>query len=412
MQLFVVGKTKNPGLVGLAEDYLLADVTDIDAIRDFALHAKPDFAFLGPEAPIAAGVADMLLEIGIHCASPLQTVGRLESSKSFTRDLVEKYGIPGNPKFKVFCNDEGLADFFTELGEDFVVKADGLKGGKGVMVSGDHLHGIAEGLAYARECLADGGSVVVEEKLVGQEFSLMSFCDGENVCDMPVVQDHKRAYEGDKGPNTGGMGSYSCDDHSMPFLSENDVALASDITRKVALALFEETGCYFKGIMYGGFMAVKNGVRLIEYNARFGDPEAINVLPLLKTDFVDLCQAIINGNLSDLAVEFEKKATVCKYVVPEGYPDNAVKGEKIEIGDLPEGVKTYYASVEGSEDSLYLAGSRAVAMLGVADTIEEAEKLAQAGAAAVGGRVFYRKDIGTNILIESRVEMMKGVREN
>ena len=299
VQLFAVGKSKNPGLFGLCEDYLITEVTDKDAIRDFALKIRPDFAVVGPETPIASGIVDMLLEFEIHSASPLQTVGRLESSKSFARDLLEKYGIVGNPKFKVFYDENGLEDFFGVLGDNFVVKADGLKGGKGVKVSGDHLNGMDEGLAYAKECLVDAGRVVVEEKLIGQEFSLMSFCDGRATVEMPCVQDHKRAYEGDTGPNTGGMGTYSDANHLLPFLRENDVMEAADITRKVARALFEETGCEFKGVMYGGFIVTGSGVRLIEYNARFGDPEAMNVLPLLKTDFVDLCEAIIAGTLAD-----------------------------------------------------------------------------------------------------------------
>ncbi|MEK7673477.1 MAG: phosphoribosylamine--glycine ligase [Patescibacteria group bacterium] len=421
VELYVVGKTKNPGIGALASEYLMADVCDSEAIREFALRVRPDFAFVGPEAPIAAGIVDMLASIGVKSASPLQTVGRLESSKSFTRDLVEKYGIGANPKFKVFTSEEGLEDFFELLGGDFVVKADGLKSGKGVKVSGDHLNGMAEGLAYAKECLADGGRVVIEEKLIGQEFSLMSFCDGKHTVVMPCVQDHKRAYEGDLGPNTGGMGTYSCADHLMPFLKAEDVEAASAITQKVAEALVKETGVEFKGVMYGGFIAVKNGVRLIEYNARFGDPEAVNILPILKTDFVEVCEAIINGTLDKLPLEFEKKATVCKYVVPEGYPDNAVKGVKIEIGAMLEigqktdstsdgALKIYFASVDEKEDGLYLAGSRAIACVGVADSIEEAEKIAEQAASRITGPVFYRKDIGTAELIGKRVEMMQNLR--
>lgn len=409
-QIFVVGKAKNPGMVNLAEEYLLADVTNKDAIRNFALNVRPDFAILGPEAPIAAGIADMLLDIGVKSASPLQTVGRLESSKSFTRDLLEKYQIPGNPKFKVFYKEEGLSEFFDELGSDYVVKADGLKGGKGVKVSGDHLQGKEEGMDYARECLAEGGRVVVEEKFIGQEFSLMSFCDGIHTVEMPAVQDHKRAYEGDKGPNTGGMGSYSCADHSLPFLTPSDLEEARDITKKVAKALFDETGVYFKGIMYGGFIVTKNGVRLIEYNARFGDPEVMDVLPLMKTDFVEVCEAILNGTLDQITVEFEKKATVCKYLVPNGYPNKPVAGEKIEVGEIPAGVKYYYASVDQKDDGLYLSGSRAVAFVGIADTLEEAERLAESAVGSVEGPVFYRKDIGTKELIQKRVDMMKELR--
>ncbi|MFA6305536.1 MAG: phosphoribosylamine--glycine ligase [Candidatus Gracilibacteria bacterium] len=409
-EIFVVGKTKNPGLAKISTDYLMADVCDKDAIREFAAKVKPDFAVVGPEAPIAFGIVDMLLEMGIKSASPLQTVGRLESSKSFTRNLLEKYGIPGNPKFKVFFAEDGMREFLESLGGDFVVKADGLKGGKGVKVSGDHLNGIDEAFSYAKECLAEVGKVVIEEKLVGQEFSLMSFCDGENTKDMPAVQDHKRAFEGDKGPNTGGMGTYSCADHSMPFLTENDLRQASDITRLVAKALKEETQSHFKGVMYGGFIAVKDGVRLIEYNARFGDPEAMNVLPLLKSDFVEICEAIINGDLNNVKIEFENKATVCKYAVPNGYPDAAIKGEKIEVGVMPEGVKVYFASVDEKADGLYLAGSRAVAVVGVADGLEAAERLAEEGVCAIKGPVFHRKDIGTKELIQKRVEMMKEIR--
>ena len=410
VELFVVGGAKNPGIVELASEYLIADVCDIEAIVAFATRIKPDFAVIGPEAPIEKGVVDALLEMEIHSASPLRTVGRLESSKSYTRDLLEKYQIPGNPEFKVFTDEDGLAAFFEKLGEDFVVKADGLKGGKGVKVSGDHLNGIEEGLAYAKECLQDSGRVIVEEKLVGQEFSLMSFCDGVNTIDMPAIQDHKRAYDGDKGPNTGGMGSYSCADHLLPFITASDVHAASDMTKNIAKALFDDTGSYFKGIMYGGFIVTKNGVKLIEYNARFGDPEAMNVLPIMDGDFVDVCEGIINRTLDQVDVKFENKATVCKYVVPDGYPDNPCKGDKIEVGEIPEGVKVYYASIDSREDGLYLSGSRAVAFVGIADSLPEAEKLAQSAVGAVKGPVFHRKDIGTEALINERVEMMKNIR--
>jgi phosphoribosylamine--glycine ligase len=407
VELYIVGKTLNPGIAKLAKEYLLADVCDLSAIKEFAEKFQPDFAFVGPEAPIEAGVVDVLEEIGVPCASPLKTVGRLESSKSFTRELLEKYQIAGNPRFKAFQSEDGLREFFDELGDDFVVKADGLKGGKGVKVSGDHLRGKIEGLAYAKECLDEAGLVVVEEKFVGQEFSLMSFCDGVHTVEMPAIQDHKRAYEEDLGPNTGGMGSYSDSDHLLPFLKKEHLREAAEITKKVAAALKEESGVLFKGIMYGGFIATKNGVRLIEYNARFGDPEAMNVLPLLKTDFVDVCEAIIAGNLNELDVQFEDMATVCKYLVPNGYPDKSVAGEKIVVGEVPEGVLAYYSSVDQRDDGLYLSGSRAIAFVGVAKTIFEAERLAESAVSSVKGPVFYRKDIGTAELIGKRIKMME-----
>ncbi len=411
VELGVFAAAVNPGIKALASEYRVAkSLLDFDALKAFASAFKPDFAFVGPDDPIGAGAADALLEVGVKSVAPLKSLARLESSKSFTRDLVEKYKIPGNPKYKVFFSEEGLGEWMQELGGEYVVKADGLLGGKGVQVSGEHLKTFEEGIAFAKASIEKFGRVVVEEKFIGVEFSLLSFVDGTHVVDMPAVQDHKRAYEGDTGPNTGGMGTYSDANHSLPFLTAEDVAAAHDITVQVAKALREECGTEFKGIMYGGFMAVKDGVRLIEYNARFGDPEVMNILPLLKTDFVTVCEAIIAGTLDQLTVEFENKATVVKYVCPEGYPNAPVKNVKIEIGKLPEGVKMYYGSVDGRDDGLYLLGSRAVAMVGMGVTLPEAEVLAEAACAAVSGPVFHRKDVGTAELIGKRVEMMKELR--
>lgn len=411
VELGVFASAVNPGIKALASDYrTVKSLLDFDALKAFAEEFKPDFAFVGPDDPIGAGAADALLELGVKSVAPLKSLARLESSKSFTRDLVEKYGIAGNPKYKVFFAEEGLGEWMQELGGEYVVKADGLLGGKGVQVSGEHLKTFEEGIAFAKASIEKFGRVVVEEKFIGVEFSLLSFVDGSHVVDMPAVQDHKRAFEGDTGPNTGGMGTYSDADHSLPFLTAEDIAAAHDITVKVAAALKQECGAEFKGIMYGGFMAVKDGVRLIEYNARFGDPEVMNILPLLKTDFVTVCEAIIAGTLDQIKVEFENKATVVKYVCPKGYPTAPVKNEKIEIGSVPDGVKMYYASVDGREDGLYLLGSRAIAMVGIGATLAEAEALAEKACAAVTGPVFHRKDVGTADLIGKRVEMMKGLR--
>lgn len=409
-QLYTYGKTKNPGLMELSEGYEVGALNDFEHIEKYALSVAPDFAVIGPDDPIGDGVADLLLDAGIHSMAPLKTVARLESSKSFTRDLVAKYGIPGNPKFKVFYDEKGIEDFIRELKGDYVVKADGLMGGKGVKVSGEHLPDEQSGVEFARECVKAAGRVVIEEKFVGQEFSLMSFCDGVNTVEMPAVQDHKRAFDGDLGPNTGGMGTYSDANHLLPFLTEKDINEAREITHQVAAALVKETDVLFKGIMYGGFMATAKGVRLIEYNARFGDPEVMNVLPILNTNFVHVCEAVIKGDLKNLPIKFERKATVCKYIVPEGYPDNPAKGGKIEIGKVPDGVRMYYASVDQTEEGLILSSSRAIGFVGIADDLVSAEKLAESACDSVKGPVFHRKDVGTAELIAKRVEMMKRLR--
>lgn len=425
VELGVFASAVNPGIATLASEYHVGNYMNHEEVCKFAEKFKPEFVFIGPDDPIGSGLADALRAIkieavgpwklydfllGLPSVAPLKSLARLESSKSFTRDLVEKYGIPGNPKYKVFFAEEGLREWMEELGGEYVVKADGLLGGKGVQVSGEHLKTFEEGIEFAKASIEKFGRVVVEEKFVGVEFSLMSFCDGTHVVDMPAAQDHKRAFEGDTGPNTGGMGTYGDADGSLPFLTTEDLAAAHEITVQVAAALKQECGAEFKGIMYGGFMAVKDGVRLIEYNARFGDPEVMNVLPLLKTDFVTLCEALIEGTLDQLPVEFEKKATVVKYVCPEGYPTAPVKNVKIEIGEVPAGVKMYYASVDGREDGLYLLGSRSVAMVGIGANLAEAEALAENAVNAVSGPVFHRKDVGTAALIQKRVEAMKGLR--
>ncbi|MBP9717781.1 phosphoribosylamine--glycine ligase [Candidatus Gracilibacteria bacterium] len=411
-ELIVYAKARNPGLMKLANVYELGGLSDAVKLKEIAQKYKPDFAVIGPDDPIADGMADALKEIGIPSVAPLKTLARLESSKSFTRDVVKKYNIPGNPQFRVFTSEEGMKAFIAELGGNYVVKADGLMGGKGVQVSGEHLATAEDGISFAQKCIEKFGRVVIEEKFVGQEFSLMSFVDGKTVVDMPAVQDHKRAYEGDTGPNTGGMGTYSCENHILPFLKPEDVAAAHDITVQVMHALTKETGEVYKGIMYGGFMAVKDGVRLIEYNARFGDPEVMNVLPILKNDFVEVCQAIIEGRLSELTLEFEKKATVCKYVVPEGYPENPKAGEKISIdmSQVGDGARMYYASVDEKEGEIYLSTSRGIAFVGIAETLEKAEQLAQKSCTAVKGPVFFRSDVGTHALVQKRIDMMNELR--
>ncbi len=425
-EVFTYGKARNPGLLGISADYEVGSLNDFSQMIEYAQRVKPDFAFIGPDDPIADGAVDALMAIGVQSVAPQKTVARLESSKSFTRDLILKYKIPGNPRFKVFkggVSEGELRDFIAELSGNFVVKADGLMSGKGVKVSGEHLASMEEALAYARECLragaSAGGRVVIEEKLIGQEFSLMSFCDGMTTVEMPAVQDHKRAYEGDLGPNTGGMGSYSDVNHLLPFLRESDIAEAREITRQVVEALVRETGAYFKGVMYGGFMATAKGVRLIEYNARFGDPEVMNVLPILRTNFVAVCEAIIAGDLKNLRIEFENKATVCKYLVPEGYPDNPKKGAKIEVGEIADAgvdvqaggqLKMYYASVDQTPEGLLLSSSRAIAFVGIAADLVAAEKIAENACGNVKGLVFHRRDVGTSALIQQRVEMMERLR--
>lgn len=408
-KLFAYMKVKNPGIAEKAADIQIGSYDALEEIKNFAKANNVDFAVIGPEDPLNNGVVDALESVGINSVGPKKELARLETSKSFTRLLMKEYKIPGLPKFRVFESIDGLRKFIEEL-DSFVVKPDGLTGGKGVKVQGDHFQTKSEGFNYAKEVLKSHPAVIIEEKLEGEEFSLQSFTDGKTVLDCPPVQDHKRAFVNDLGPNTGGMGSYSTG-KLLPFMTEDDLKEAHNITIKVCNAIKEETGELYKGVMYGGFICTRDGVKLIEYNARLGDPEAMNVLPILKTDFVAICQAIIDGTLDNIQIEFENKPTVCKYAVPNGYPTKPIKNQKIDLSDVSEKAKTYYASIDQKEDGLYMTTSRAIAFVGIDFNIENAEVIAEDAVCSVKGPVFHREDIGTKELIEKRIRHMKELRK-
>ena len=409
-ELFCIGSNNNPGIISLCSNFQIANINDPKVIMDFAKEMKCTLAIIGPENPLGEGVADILGDLGIGVVGPQKKLAQIETSKSFARDLLNEFEIPGSPKYETFKSMSGVEGFLDQLGDDFVVKYDGLAGGKGVKVSGEHLLSTNDALAYCQELVAAGGHFVIEEKFIGEEFSLMSFCDGNELKHMPAVQDHKRAYEGDTGPNTGGMGTYSDADHSLPFLNTDDIEQAKNINRKTAEALKSKYGEGYKGILYGGFMATSNGVKLIEYNARLGDPEAMNVLSLLETDMIDICKAIESETLDELSVKFKNKATVCKYAVPEGYPDDPIKGEAIDVSSVSDPDSLFFASVDVDNERLIEAGSRTVAVVGIADSISDAEKIAEEEISRVKGPLFHRKDIGTTKLVKQRVDHMSALR--
>ena len=409
-KIFCLGSNVNPGIAELCSDFTVANINHTQTITDYAEKKAADLAIIGPENPLAIGVADALWDVGVKVVGPMKDLAQIETSKAFARDLLTDYNIPGNPKYKTFSSLGGVTEFLNELGENYVVKFDGLAGGKGVKVSGDHLHSHDDAKVYCQELVEKGGIFVIEEKLIGQEFSLMSFCDGETLKHMPAVQDHKRAYDGDTGPNTGGMGTYSDGDHSLPFLTKNDINQAHEINIATAKALKNKFGYGYKGVLYGGFIATADGVKLIEYNPRFGDPEAMNVLSLLESDFIEICNGITDCRLNQVNVHFKNKATVCKYAVPEGYPDNPVKGEAIDLSNIDNPDTLFYASVDIHNGQLIEAGSRTVAVVGIAETISAAEQIAEKEVSTVGGPLFHRADIGTDVLVQQRVEQMELLR--
>jgi len=416
--LFNFGTAVNPGIAKLCEKVFVGDIVNMEKIKEIAKEIKPDLAIVGPDDPIGAGAGTALRECGIPTFAPIKVHSQLESSKSWTRELLKKYEIDVSPDFYVSTsiNDEGRRDFFDKLEGQIVVKADGLLGGKGVIVSGEHFDTFAEADDFAKRSIEKFGRVVLEEKLIGEEFSLMSLVDGITVCDTPIIQDHKRAFDGDQGPQTGGMGCISDEHGSLPFVTDSELQDAHNITVRVMKAIEKETGEKYVGVMYGGFIITKRGVKLIEYNARFGDPEALNLFPVLETDFVDIIEKATQGKLSELGkLKFKPSATVVKYLCPEGYPTNPIIDEKVELLETVEdiekiGGKIYFASVKEVDGDILLCGSRAVGVVGVGENLKAAHANAEKMIKKISGPLFYRKDIGTEALVQKRVENMKKIR--
>jgi phosphoribosylamine--glycine ligase len=415
--------SRNPGILKLAKDASVVQVTDPRAVSDYAQRTRAELAVVGPEAPLIAGVVDAMLKFGIRCVGPTRELAALEGDKGFCRELMTKYNIGGNPLYRAFT-DADSAESFLKTAGPVTIKPAGLTGGKGVKVSGEDLPTKDSELAYARKILRNRiGSVqkvVVEERLDGEEYSLQAFVDGKDVHVMPLVQDHKRAYENDSGPNTGGMGSYSDRDHLLPFVSPKHLEVSSRIMADVVRALRKETGREYRGILYGQFMLARSvheekpSPKLIEFNCRFGDPEAMNVLPLLSegTEFLEVCERIADGTLKSKHISFEQKSTVCKYLVPAGYPESATASQPIWVDEnalVRQGAGFFYASLDMKDGHFVTTSSRTIAVLGVSDTISDAEKIAEEATAHIKGPLRHRRDIGTEGLIQKRIEHVKSL---
>ncbi len=401
--LYACASNRNPGIRRLADGFETVAETDPEGIVAFATAVGADLAVIGPESALEAGVADALDEAGVYAFGPREAEARLETDKAYQRRFMTDADIPGCPDFEVFDDMAAACTYIDEYDGDLAVKPAGLTGGKGVKVIGDQVTA-EEAKAYLRE--ADYDRVVLEERLVGEEFTVQAFVADGELRATPAVQDHKRAYEGDEGPNTGGMGSYSDTGSSLPFMEPGDYEAAVDVLDAVVDALPA-----YKGVLYGQFMLTAEGPKVVEFNARFGDPEAMNTLPVLETSFLDVLVAARDGDtLPELT--FSGEATVCKYAVPAGYPTDPDSGARVAVDEKQAGdALLYYASVDEREDGLYTTTSRSFAVVGRGDSIATAETQAERALSAAGDRVRIRHDIGTSDLLNRRIEHMNRIRE-
>ncbi|MDG5775405.1 phosphoribosylamine--glycine ligase [Haloarculaceae archaeon H-GB2-1] len=402
-ELYACAGNRNPGIAGLADGFETLDTSNPAAVTSYADEIDATLAVIGPEGPLAAGVGDALDDAGIYAFGPNESEARIETDKAFQRRFMQSNDIPGCPDFETFEDVEAACDYVDEYDGDLAVKPAGLTGGKGVRVIGDQVTP-EEAKEYIRESGHD--RIVLEERLVGEEFTVQALVANGQVRVTPAVQDHKRAYEGDEGPNTGGMGSYSDATLELPFMSREDYMEAVDVLEATVDALDG-----YKGVLYGQFMLTAEGVKVVEFNARFGDPEAMNTLPVLNTDFLDVLTAARDGE--DLPkLSFAPKATVCKYAVPEGYPVDPSAGTKLAINpDNAGDALLFYASVDDREDGIYTTTSRAFAVVGIADTITEAEEIAEDALAVAGDDgLDMRHDIGKPELIQQRIDHVAELR--
>ncbi|MBI5223379.1 phosphoribosylamine--glycine ligase [Candidatus Micrarchaeota archaeon] len=407
-QVYCVMPKKNPGIVKLCKKIFLADIENPLAVTDAIKGETFDLAFASPDAVLAAGVSDALIHEGIKVASPTKAAARIEWDKSHMRKLTEKYSIKGRIKFRLVKTEKEARETIEEFGE-VAIKPLGLTGGKGVKVSGDHFQRIEEGMEYVHSLLQKDKIALIEEKVEGEEFSLMCFSDGKTIAPMPPVQDHKRAFLADTGPNTGGMGSYSTG-AILPFLEQSDIDEAHEILQRTIDAMANE-GTPFKGVLYGQFMATKKGIRIIEFNARFADPESMNVLALLEGSLSQILMSIAEGKL--IKAKFSNDATVVKYLVPNGYPDKPLKDQEVKIDEAAakkQGAEIYFASVYEKDNKTYLGGSRTFGILGRGKTLDEAERIAEEGCGFGKGPIWHRKDIGTKKLVQKRIDHMRRIR--
>ena len=388
----------NAGIAELAE-LVDVDYCDIKAVGNWVdAHKDVEYTVIAPDDPLALGLADELESRGHRVFGPNKKAAEIESSKAFAKELMKKYGIP-TAKYETF-DDYEKALAYVEKGKfPVVLKADGLALGKGVL--------ICEDLASAKDGLkqimldkafgAAGNKVVVEEFLTGKEFtpgeevSVLAFTDGKTIVPMIASCDHKRALDGDKGLNTGGMGTFT----PCPFY---DKETADEVMNKIMLptvAAMNAEGRPFKGVLYFGLMRTPDGMKVVEYNSRFGDPETQVVLPMLKTDLLEIFEAVTYERLADVKIEWEEGACVCVVLASGGYPVKYEKGKEITIGDLDEGVFLYHAGTKRENGVLKTSGGRVLGVCAKGKTVEEARKKAYANVQKIRfDGMHYRTDIG------------------
>ena len=383
----------NAGISAQAECVAIKD-TDVESLKNFALENEIDLTVVGPEVALAAGVVDAFKEAGLRIFGPSKAAATIEASKDFAKQLMAKYNIP-TAAFETFEDYDAALEYVKKGSFPVVLKYDGLAAGKGVVIP----ETLEEADATLKDMLLDDkfgkGKVVVEEFLTGPEFSFMCFVDGYDVYPMTLSQDHKRAYEGDKGPNTGGMGAYS----PVPIISDEDLAFSLEKVMKPTAAAMVAEGCPFTGVLYGGLMKTPQGPKVIEFNCRFGDPETEVVLPRLESDIYDIFSAVADHTPMP-EIKWKEEVTMGFVMASKGYPGSYEKGYEISgLNTLPEDIRVFHMGTSLKDGKYFTSGGRVLMVVGSGKDLQEAHDKALAAVESIGcENLFYRRDIGWRVL--------------
>ena len=384
----------NPGIAQLAECVSIK-IDDINGLREFAVKEKIDLTVVGPELPLTLGIVDSFEEKGLNIFGPSKKAAEIEGSKVFAKDLMQKYEIP-TAVYRVFKNPKNAKDYVKEHSLPLVVKADGLAAGKGVIIcktNEDALDAIRL-IMEKREFGRAGDRVIVEDFLKGQEVSFLAITDGKTVIPLPPCQDHKAVFDGDKGPNTGGMGAYS----PTPVITQK---LKEEIMARImipTIKAMEKEGRPYKGVLYAGLMITKDGPKVLEYNCRFGDPEAQPIMMRLKNDLIDVLCAAIDGRLSKIKLNCDNRVALCIVMTSKGYPGTYEKGKEIkgiEDASKLKDVVVFQAGTAVNGDKLVTAGGRVLGVTAMGVGIKRAMNKAYGAVSRIKwDGAHYRKDIG------------------
>jgi len=401
-ELFCYMDKENPGLLSLVTDYKVGNMKDNDDIAKYAKYLNVDYVIAVPHMSLRTDIADYMDENSIKCIGPNKRCSKLETSKNFLRNILTKNDLGVSPKHFLFTSKEEAIEHIKNIDYDFAVKPVGVTEGDGVKVVGIQLEDKKEAISYTKEVFDKniGGipQVLIEEKLIGREYTIQTFVDEKVAWGMPATRDYKLLYEGEKGINTPGMGSISFPNHLLPFLSKDEYYYSLDIISKVLHHLRDKYGDIYKGFLSGQFIKTKDGIKVIEFNVRPGDSEILNIVPILKTDFVEICDAILQHRLKEMEIVYENKATVCKYVVGEGFPhseDNMIMD--IDEEGIKEGDGELFYSCFKVRENVYEPSPRGVAVTVKGDNLTEAHDLCEKliNENITGDKIWHREDIGT-----------------